>query len=80
MSDFPDDSHDPICANHGGCDLMVWSVVYSNYEPAEVHSLWSSKEGAESQADVLDGPWEVHPTMIHRGTVRKPGLTPGQAQ
>ncbi len=39
----------------------VWVVSYSNYEPAEVDSLWRTKEAAEEYVkEQLDtGGWTV---------------------
>ncbi len=37
----------------------VWAVVYSNYDPAEVDSLWVSQALAEKQADTLGDDWRV---------------------
>ena len=42
----------------------VYSVVYSNYEPAEVSSIWSTQELAQAEADRLNkesdcSMWEV---------------------
>jgi len=44
--------------------MSVWLVVYGNYEPAEIHSIWKTKERAEQECDRLDhamrrGPWHV---------------------
>lgn len=38
---------------------VVWAVVFSNYEPAEVDSLWAVEELAETRAGQLDHGWEV---------------------
>ena len=45
----------------------VWAVVFSNYEPAETHSVWATKELAEEQAEKLDGPWGVEEWSVGRG-------------
>ncbi len=37
----------------------VWAVVYGNYDPAEVDSLWASKSLAERRADALGDDWRV---------------------
>lgn len=37
----------------------VWAVVYSNYDPAEVDSLWVSQALAEKHADTLGDDWRV---------------------
>lgn len=39
--------------------IQVWAVVYSNYEPAEVDSLWATQELAEKRAAKLEGMWDV---------------------
>jgi len=39
--------------------VSVWLIVYGNYEPAEVHSIWKTKERAEQECDRLGGPWHV---------------------
>lgn len=48
------------------CHDIVFAIVYSNYEPPEVHSLWVTRELAmEKLADMSDSdlwhvvPWEV---------------------
>ncbi len=37
----------------------VYAVVFSNYEPAEVNSLWWSKAKAAKRAEELGDMWEV---------------------
>lgn len=39
--------------------MKVWAVVYSNYFPAEVDSLWKTKEKAEERAEELQGEWHA---------------------
>lgn len=40
--------------------MTVWAVIFSNYEPTEVDSIWSTKERAEERAEELDdGMWRV---------------------
>lgn len=39
--------------------LKVWVVKFSNYEPAEIHSIHRTREGAEAQAFSLGDGWEV---------------------
>jgi hypothetical protein len=51
----------------------VYAVVYSNYSPAEIDSLWARREDAEAHAESLDGPWDVQ-----EWTVRSV-LTSGEA-
>jgi hypothetical protein len=39
---------------------QVWAVVYSNYSPTEVDSLWRTSEKAEARAEDLGGfQWHV---------------------
>lgn len=44
--------------------MTVYAVVYSNYEPAEVDSLWMTRELAERRADELDSGWTVTPMSV----------------
>jgi len=37
----------------------VYAVVYSNYSPAEMDSLWRLREKAEARARELGSPWAV---------------------
>ena len=46
--------------------VSVWAVVFSNYEPAEVASLWATEKLAEVEAARLDGPWEVMEMTVGR--------------
>jgi len=39
--------------------MTAWVVVFSNYYPAEVDSIWKTKELAEQKADELQGDWHV---------------------
>lgn len=39
--------------------MSVWAVVYSNYEPAEVDSLWATEELANIRLSQLLGDWTV---------------------
>jgi hypothetical protein len=39
--------------------LTVWAVVYGNYRPAEVDSLWQTEALARRRADDLGGDWHV---------------------
>lgn len=34
--------------------MTVFAVVYSNYDPSEVHSLWKAREKAELKRDELN--------------------------
>ena len=39
--------------------MTVWAIIYGNYEPAEVHSLWATKELAEKHLPKDDYGWTV---------------------
>lgn len=43
--------------------MTVWVVMYSNYDPAEVDSIWATKERAEERARILNVestlPWKA---------------------
>lgn len=39
--------------------VNVWAVIYSNYDPPEVASIYDNETAAEAHADDLDGPWYV---------------------
>lgn len=45
-------------------ELTVYAVVFSNYEPTEVDSLWRTQESADKRADELDGDWRVVPWRV----------------
>lgn len=34
--------------------MIVWAVVYGNYEPPETDSLWTTEIAAQKRADDLD--------------------------
>ena len=38
---------------------ILYLVVYGNYWPLEVASIWSTKEAAQKRADELPGDWRV---------------------
>ena len=40
-------------------DGLVWAVVYSNYYPEEVDSLWATEPLAQERANELAGDWNV---------------------
>jgi hypothetical protein len=44
--------------------VTVYAVVYSNYHPPEVDSLWRNKEDAEAQADRLGSPFSVRQWVV----------------
>lgn len=52
--------------------MSVWAIVYSNYEPAEVHSIWISEERAEEERIKLitvlkqPGPWHIQEWEVGR--------------
>lgn len=39
--------------------ITVYAVVFGNYFPRELDSLWKTKEMADTRADSLDGDWRV---------------------
>lgn len=39
--------------------MTVWAIIYSNYEPNEVHSLWATKDLAEQHIPDDDGDWRI---------------------
>ena len=50
----------------------VYLVVYGNYWPWEVESVWSSKEAAQGRADELPGDWVVAEfSLDHPGNVQQ---------
>jgi len=42
----------------------VWAVVYGNYGPPEVHSLWETEELAQKRADMLGSPWRPEQWVV----------------
>lgn len=46
--------------------MKVYAVVFSNYEPAEVESLWETMEDAEARASALGSPWEAQEWDVQR--------------
>jgi hypothetical protein len=50
--------------------MTVWAVMYGNYEPAEIDSLWATEELARRREDELDaapgstGMWRVVPWTV----------------
>jgi len=50
----------------------VWAVVYSNYEPAEVHSLWTSEGLARDEATRLGGMWAIQCTTLRSEPAPEP--------
>jgi hypothetical protein len=45
----------------------VWIVRFSNYEPPEIDSIWTSLEEAVRRLDELDGDWGVTPWTLNTG-------------
>jgi hypothetical protein len=53
--------------------VWVYAVVYSNYDPAEVNSLWLKEKDAEKRRDSLNNDktvpqsdnWEISPMFVH---------------
>jgi hypothetical protein len=45
---------------------IIYAVRFSNYEPAEIDSLWMTKADAESRCNDIDdgGMWGVHPMEV----------------
>jgi hypothetical protein len=54
----------------GEPQMTVWAVVYGNYEPTEVDSLWATEELAKRRKDEVDaqplssGMWDVVPWTV----------------
>lgn len=44
-----------------------FAVIYSNYEPIEVDSLWKDKKDAEARLAELSDPWHITEIEIQRG-------------
>jgi hypothetical protein len=42
----------------------VWAVVYGNYEPYEVNSLWTTEELARRRAGNLGGTFRAEPMTV----------------
>ena len=47
--------------------FTVWAVVYGNYSPYEVDSLWDTKAMARKRADKLGGDWRVKWWAVQQG-------------
>jgi hypothetical protein len=47
---------------------VVWAVVYGNYEPAEVDSIWATKGAAEKHVETLadDIGWKIVSWVVGR--------------
>lgn len=39
--------------------IKIFAVVYANFYPLEIDSLWATEELAERRADNLNGMWRV---------------------
>ena len=46
--------------------LACFAVIYRNYSPLEVDSLWAHKEDAEARAFYLGDSWQVCELEIHQ--------------
>ena len=44
----------------------VYAVIYMNYFPRQVDSLWFTEAGAEKRASELGDGWAVEPTSVER--------------
>lgn len=40
-------------------NFAVWAVVFSNYEPREVDTLWETEELAKRRVAMLSSGWET---------------------
>jgi hypothetical protein len=45
--------------------MKVYAVVFSNYEPQEVDSLWFTRALAQAKADELGHEWNVSERIVH---------------
>lgn len=43
----------------------VWAVVFSNYDPPELDTLWNSEAAAKARVDKLNGDWNVVEMTVH---------------
>jgi len=48
--------------------MTVFAVVFSNYYPCEVHSLWLKRRDALKEAERLGSPWRVIPWKVKDDT------------
>lgn len=46
--------------------VTAYAVVYSNYSPAEIDSLWVTAEDAEAEAERRGDPWHVETWTLRR--------------
>jgi hypothetical protein len=42
--------------------MTNYSVIYGNYFPREVDSVWTTRKAAQDRAEELGGMWEVEET------------------
>ena len=42
----------------------VWAVVFSNYDPREIDSLWWNEEEASARAEELGEMWRVEKMAV----------------
>jgi hypothetical protein len=40
-------------------ETVIWAVLFSNYEPAEVAALYDNQAAAEEHADALGSEWRA---------------------
>ncbi len=45
---------------------IVYLVCFSNHDPWEVDSAWSTREAAQRRADALPGDWRVGEMLVDR--------------
>lgn len=45
-------------------NVQVYAVQFSNYEPAEIDSIWWSYSQAKSRAEELGDMWKVVPMVV----------------
>lgn len=53
------DWHRCINPDHYAYQNIVWAVVYGNYDPFEVNSLWHTEARAKQRASELQGDYRV---------------------
>ena len=55
-----------LAAAEGLCDAEVFAVVYSNYDPLEIDSLWATEQLAMEHRERLnDSMWTVVRMTVH---------------
>ena len=54
--------------------IKIYAVVYSNYWPREVDSLWTKEEDAQKLAESLEGEWNVETMTVFENPIEiQPG-------